>query len=130
MKYHRCTCIGVGIRATTLIATMSLLLLIGACNSSDELTPLAQDPTLSGVAQAAHPHVPLKDALGNHLVAGSTEPYSPKQTCGGCHDYDLISNAYHFQQGRTDSNGNVHMKDDFFGDGRDFLKSDGMYGKW
>ena len=28
------------------------------------------------------------------------EPYSPKKTCGACHDYKLITSAYHFQQGR------------------------------
>lgn len=27
-------------------------------------------------------------------------PYSPKQTCGKCHDYDLITEGYHFQQGK------------------------------
>jgi len=32
--------------------------------------------------------------------AGS--PYSPKKTCGACHDYDLITGAYHFQQGRNE----------------------------
>jgi len=29
-------------------------------------------------------------------------PYSPKQTCGGCHDYDLITQGYHFQQGKDE----------------------------
>jgi hypothetical protein len=30
------------------------------------------------------------------------KPYSPKQTCGaeGCHDYDKITEGYHFQQGK------------------------------
>jgi len=28
------------------------------------------------------------------------KPYSPKQTCGACHDYDKITRGYHFQQGR------------------------------
>jgi len=27
-------------------------------------------------------------------------PYSPKQTCGACHDYSKITQGYHFQQGR------------------------------
>jgi len=26
-------------------------------------------------------------------------PYSPKQTCGKCHDYNKITEGYHFQQG-------------------------------
>lgn len=27
------------------------------------------------------------------------KPYSPKQTCGKCHDYDKITQGFHFQQG-------------------------------
>ena len=27
-------------------------------------------------------------------------PYSPEKTCGRCHDYGLITSAYHFQQGK------------------------------
>ena len=27
-------------------------------------------------------------------------PYSPKQTCGKCHNYDLITEGFHFQQGK------------------------------
>lgn len=27
-------------------------------------------------------------------------PYSPKQTCGRCHDYDTITRGYHFTQGQ------------------------------
>ncbi len=29
----------------------------------------------------------------------SDKPYSTKQTCGRCHDYELITQGYHFQQG-------------------------------
>jgi hypothetical protein len=37
-------------------------------------------------------------------VAGinTDKPYSPKQTCGKCHDYDLITQGYHFQQGKDE----------------------------
>ena len=28
------------------------------------------------------------------------QPYSPKQTCGKCHDYNKITEGFHFQQGR------------------------------
>jgi hypothetical protein len=27
------------------------------------------------------------------------KPYSPKQTCGQCHDYENITQGYHFTQG-------------------------------
>lgn len=38
---------------------------------------------LSGTALGAHPDVAVKNSQGNP-VSGN-EPYSPKQTCGGCH---------------------------------------------
>ena len=84
----------------------------------------------SGGGGKAHQNVALLDRLGNPLTASSTEPFSPRLTCGGCHDIDAIANGYHFQQGRTDSAGNFVMKEDYFGDGRSFVQSAGMYGKW
>jgi hypothetical protein len=77
-----------------------------------------------------HPDVALRDRLGNNLDAFSSEPYSPRQTCGPCHDFEMITNAYHFEQGRTNLEGEIVMKDDYFDDGRYFLLSAGMYGKW
>jgi hypothetical protein len=45
----------------------------------------------------------LRDEAGNVInpVAGENtdQPYSPKQTCGQCHDYDKITQGYHFTQG-------------------------------
>jgi hypothetical protein len=49
----------------------------------------------------------LIDYDGNEISLDSNIPYSPKNTCGECHDYDAITNAYHFQQGRTDADGNI-----------------------
>ena len=112
-----------GVRALALLGSV-LLLFLTACNSSSSETALV------GAPLSDHPHVPLLDAAGNHLSETSTAPYSPRETCGACHDYDLISHGYHFQQGRTDEYGSVITKDDYFGDGRDFLQSPGMYGKW
>jgi hypothetical protein len=77
-----------------------------------------------------HSNIVLRDGSGDPLLVASTVPYSPRQTCGPCHDIDAISNGFHFQQGRTDAHGSVHMVDDFFDDDRPWLKSDGMYGKW
>ncbi len=31
------------------------------------------------------------------------QPYSSKQTCGACHDYALITSAFHFQQGKDEA---------------------------
>jgi len=75
-----------------------------------------------------HTNISLIDRFGVPIVVGSTEPYSPRQSCQACHDLDLITNAYHFQQGRTDPVGVVHMQDDFFGDGRSYIRSPGMHG--
>jgi hypothetical protein len=78
----------------------------------------------------SHIDVPLLDRLGRPITAGSSEPYSPRKTCGFCHDIDKMANGYHFQQGRTDKNGAIIVKEDYNNDGRKFLRSAGMYGKW
>ncbi len=63
----------------------------------------------------AHPAVQLLDRDGNPIVSqldsSDTIPaaggsvykagpaYSPKQTCGKCHDYNSVTKAYHFREG-------------------------------
>ncbi|MFO7906704.1 MAG: hypothetical protein R6U98_28875 [Pirellulaceae bacterium] len=46
----------------------------------------------------------LRDEEGNVINPLSGEnadkPYSPKQTCGECHDYEKITEGYHFMQGK------------------------------
>ena len=91
------------------------------CSDSDDDDPIPVE---------THESLVLRDRTGAPLTVASTEPYSPRATCGPCHDVDAIANGYHFQQGRTDAVGNVHTADDYFADGRDWLKSPGMYGKW
>jgi len=47
-------------------------------------------------------------AIINPVKGGNAGvPYSPKQTCGtaGCHDYEKITNGYHFQQGKDEAPG-------------------------
>ncbi|RMG89531.1 MAG: hypothetical protein D6708_09805 [Candidatus Dadabacteria bacterium] len=75
-------------------------------------------------AAAAHPDVPLKDHAGNELTPASTAPYSPKQTCGACHDYDEITRGYHFQQG-WDELYTAEEKAE-----KPWLQGPGMAGKW
>jgi hypothetical protein len=87
--------------------------------------PVTPPPPTDG-----HPAVALLDRLGAPIQQGSTEPYSPRRTCGGCHNIDQAAGGYHFQQGRTDAADNVQVRPNFYGDGRDFVRSDGMYGKW
>jgi hypothetical protein len=52
------------------------------------------------------PAFPILDEDGNNVL-DSGRPYSSKQTCGGCHDYDLITHAFHIETGRDE------MSDDF-----------------
>ncbi len=49
----------------------------------------------------------LLDEKGNVVdpVGGvnANAPYSPKQTCGKCHDYGKITSGYHFRQGKGEA---------------------------
>jgi len=87
------------------------------------LTPaavLSQNPS--------HEKIPLKGFDGQVLTVDSKNPYSPKKTCGGCHDYARITNGYHFQQGRTDGAGAIVISDTF-DQKYPWNLSSGMYGK-
>lgn len=41
-------------------------------------------------------HIDLYDVGNRKITAESTRPYSPRNTCGRCHDYDQISHGWHF----------------------------------
>ena len=113
----------------SLLAGLAVMaLIVAGCGGSSSSPDPDPDPDPGPVMD--HTNIVLKDRWGNPLKADSTEPYSPRQTCGTCHDIDAIANGYHFQQGRTDKDSNIQTADNFFGDGREWLKSDGMYGKW
>ncbi len=91
-----------------------------------------------------HPRVELLDEQGNNVIEMAKQqgktlelngvtyylgaPYSPKQTCGSCHDYDAMTRAYHFQIGATD------MGDDWGERHKEFhykyLRSSGQFGFW
>jgi len=80
-----------------------------------------------------HLPIPLRDTFGSVIAVDSTSPYSGRQTCAGsCHAHDMsrITNGLHFQQGRTDTAGNLQMHDDIFNDGRYWQWSRGRYGRW
>ena len=83
----------------------------------------------AGLAYAKHFPVKLKGYDGKELSIDSKEPYSPKQTCGTCHNYMEITNGYHFQQGRTDASGKVVISDQF-NPKKPWILSAGMFGKW
>ncbi|MDP1563577.1 MAG: hypothetical protein Q8M16_19530 [Pirellulaceae bacterium] len=43
--------------------------------------------------------IELYDAKNNKILPESPRPYSPKATCGRCHDVETISHGFHFQAG-------------------------------
>lgn len=74
-----------------------------------------------------HPAIPLYDESGNHVL-DSGKPYSSRKSCGsnggsGCHDYDSISKAYHFEFGRDEASDDFGKKR-----GLPHLVSPGYYG--
>jgi len=50
------------------------------------------------------------------------KPYSPKQTCGKCHDYDKITEGFHFQQGKDE------VASETFKERYQWVSSPGNYG--
>ncbi len=98
-----------------------LLLLFGVA-----VTSLAAGPV--GQPLGVCPPFPLRDEAGNVInpVANPKVdvPYSPRQTCGakGCHDYDKITQGFHFQQGRGEAPPAV------FGERYQWASSPGNYG--
>jgi hypothetical protein len=85
-------------------------------------------PTSISSQVSLHEMIILKGFDGIPLGIDSKMPYSPKKTCSICHDYDRITNGYHFQQGRTDKTRKIVMSDTF--DSKfSWNLSSGMYGK-
>lgn len=84
---------------------------------------------LAWPVSAQHPALNLLDGDGNIIdpVNGvnAEAPFSTRQTCGQCHDYDTITQGYHFQMGWdtiSDSHGQKS--------GRPWSLSDGFMGRW
>jgi len=71
-----------------------------------------------------HPAIPLLDEAGNHVL-NSGNAYSSKMSCGssGCHDYESITSAFHFQMGRDEASDDYGKKR-----GVPQLVSSGYYG--
>lgn len=86
-------------------------------------------PSSISSQSALHEKIVLRGFDGSVLTIESKIPYSPKKTCGSCHDYDRITNGYHFQQGRTDGARKIIISDTF--DKKfPWNLSSGMYGKY
>ena len=83
----------------------SVLLVALAASCSSRMTP---PPGVAGErVRDVCPPFHLMDGAGNVInpVTGENadKPYSPRQTCGGCHDYEKIVEGFHFQQGRGET---------------------------
>ena len=114
------------------------------------------------IALFSHPKVTLLDENGNPIINqldkndkivaanGSVyyrgPAYSPKQTCGKCHDYTAINKAFHFMTGAWGPDNNVDgskLADDlwvsknqnntlqkYLTHAYGHLESPGQYGAW
>ncbi len=81
---------------------------------------------LSAKTRACIPfHLKTEDGKTINPLTGQNadQPYSTRQTCGSCHNYDQITKGYHFQQGWD------RIKDDF-SKKTPWVLSDGMMGKF
>jgi hypothetical protein len=85
-------------------------------------------PTSIPSQDSIHEKIILREFDGSPITPESKLPYSPKKTCGSCHDYNQITNGYHFQQGRTDGTGKIVISD-AFDPKYHWNLSSGMYGK-
>lgn len=87
---------------------------------------LTGDPTPIPMSNG-HVDIFLRNYQGKALdIFRDTDPYSPRQTCGYCHDYDTVNHGYHFQQG-------AEFLDDDYGINHGtfpWVLSPGMTGKW
>lgn len=84
---------------------------------------------LARPAASQHPAINLLDAAGDVIdpIHGenATAPFSTRQTCGMCHDYDTITKGYHFQMGWDTVSDNFGKAS-----GRPWSLSNGFMGRW
>jgi len=73
----------------------------------------------------SHMDVWLKNEMGERITPSHNrlEPYSPRRTCGGCHDYRAITSGYHFTQG-------FDVMKDGYNPKQPWVLSPGMFGRW
>jgi len=73
----------------------------------------------------AHPTIILKGEDGKNVLT-THKPISTRKTCGECHDYEFITNSFHFQQGKAEMDP-AFLKGHGFAS---FNTSPGMFGKF
>ncbi len=77
-------------------------------------------------------------ANGSVYMAGP--PYSPKQTCGRCHDYEAVTRAFHFREGTGPRGEDIsdHWSEEqkdgtlykYLANAYAYVISPGQYGAW
>ena len=108
-----------------------------AYNKGIVASALATAALLVGAqAFAAHPvDIPLLDATGGAIAAGSSTAYSAKETCGACHDYDAIErHSFHAQLGANEHAGfnpwSMGNMPSIAAKGKPWVMGTGHIGKW
>ena len=91
-------------RKNHIIIMVCMLLIAGVVagvSIADHLP--ATNPPKSSQSTSVCPPFHLLDEEGqiiNPITKGNIDkPYSPRKTCGKCHDYRKITQGFHFQQG-------------------------------
>ena len=86
--------------------------------------------------------IEITGANGETITYLAGPAYSPKQTCGECHDYTAITSAYHFTQGTLPGPDGMGVSDTWSSENQDgttykylanaygHLLSGGQYGAW
>jgi hypothetical protein len=90
-----------------LIGIIIITLIVIALISKTSLTGKATLTDRKLITQkGVCPPFNLYDEEGNLIDpvnnVNTGKPYSPKQTCGKCHDYEKITQGFHFQQGKDE----------------------------
>jgi len=71
----------------------------GMGSEADPATPDRGAPSPAGVCPPFHLVDEDGDVINPVADVNADKAYSPRQTCGACHDYDKITRGYHFTQG-------------------------------
>ena len=94
-------------RSGRILLVASLVLATAACvraETGDPVVATAAETEVLPRTEGVCPPFFLRDERGAVINPRTGEnadqPYSPRQTCGACHDYEKITRGYHFTQGK------------------------------
>ncbi len=84
----------------TLLFILALALSVAQPSPSRESKETVKMISVEGVCPPFYLMDERGDAIDPVHNINADQPYSPKQTCGKCHDYNKTTEVFHFQQGR------------------------------